>query len=90
MIIEVIFDTPAKHKDGNTWSHLAASDLDTLHSFAKKIGLRAQYFQNKPGFPHYDIKSNTIRNNAIKAGAAMVERKVLFNKLKTWYGNTTN
>lgn len=36
--------------------HLISTNPDELHKFAKSIGLKREWFQNKPGkIPHYDI-----------------------------------
>ena len=55
---------------GKTWSHMwtDGSDLEELHAFAEKIGLKREYFQNKPRFPHYDVIPRT-RRKALKNGA---------------------
>lgn len=77
-----IFDTPMLHADGNHWSHLAAKDIDSLHEFAVRIGLKKEYFQDKPGRPHYDIKSEKFRQRALLLGAKMVNRPYLVDFLK--------
>lgn len=50
---------PKAHKAqkfGTHWSHIwTDKDLEELHNFAKKIGLKRSWFQNKKRFPHYDI-----------------------------------
>lgn len=45
--------------------------LDELHAFAASIGLIRIWFQNKPGYPHYDISKNK-RYLAIRKGAEAV------------------
>lgn len=48
------------------------ADLEELHSFAKDIGMRREWFQNKASkhpHPHYDVFSPRLRAAAIKAGA---------------------
>lgn len=73
----VLFDTPSSEG----WSHLVASDIETLHDFAQKIGLKKSWFQNKKKKnkkqPHYDIKSSML-DKAAKHGAVLVQRKELF------------
>jgi hypothetical protein len=34
--------------------HMMADSLEELHKFAKKVGLKRQYFQSSR-FPHYDL-----------------------------------
>lgn len=58
--------TGARH--GHRWSHMWSSDLEALHSMATRIGMRPDWFQNKPGFPHYDLVP-TRRAKAIELGA---------------------
>ena len=57
----------------NPWCHLWSStnNVDELHAFAARIGMRRTWYQNKPRFPHYDLTGERI-TLAIKAGA--VER----------------
>lgn len=81
----VIFDTPVLHRDGNYWSHLVAKDIETLHEFAQKIGLKHSWFQDKPGMPHYDIKTDRVRSLAKDHGAVQVSRKYLFIFLQVRY-----
>ena len=67
---EEMIDRKAR-KYGKVWSHLFGDDIDELHLFAKGIGLRRDYFQNRPTFPHYDLTPNK-RNIAILRGAKEV------------------
>lgn len=42
---------------GSKWDgggHLLATDIDDLHIFAKKLGLKRSWFQDTT-FPHYDL-----------------------------------
>jgi len=43
-----------------------------LHVFARSIGLRREWFQDKPERPHYDLTTTRSRNRALKAGALLV------------------
>jgi len=62
---------------GNGWGywqgggHLLTSDVEELHEFAKKIGLKREWFQEKTA-PHYDLTANK-RRQAIDNGATPVE-----------------
>ena len=44
-------------RNQNQWCHMwcNAGDEDELHLIAKKIGMRRSWFQDRPGFPHYDL-----------------------------------
>lgn len=57
------------------WSHLFtdSGDLEELHAFAERIGLRREMAQlGKPAWaPHYDVTEGK-RNQAIRAGARKV------------------
>jgi hypothetical protein len=66
----------AKH--GTRWCHLWAADggsIAELHSIAVKIGLRKAYFQNRAGFPHYDLVPSK-RRLALSAGAVAMDLKL--------------
>lgn len=45
--------------------------LDELHAFAASLGLKRSWFQNRPGYPHYDLSEN-MRRLAIRKGAQAV------------------
>jgi len=81
--LNVFIDTPT-----NGWSHLVASDIETLHTFAELLGLKKSYFQNKrkknKKQPHYDVRQS-LYNEAIRKGAVPVTRAELINFLKETY-----
>ena len=62
------------------WSHLTADTRTELHAFAARIGLRRNWFQDKPhpvtGGPdvywHYDV-TDTKRAAALAAGAQPID-----------------
>lgn len=39
----------------NHCAHLMADDLNELHAFAAKIGLKLEWFQNRKTGKHYDL-----------------------------------
>jgi hypothetical protein len=57
-----------------TMCHMLADNLDDLHAMADRIGVARRWFQNKPGFPHYDI-CKAKRALAVQFGAVEVDRK---------------
>ena len=63
----------ARH--GKRWCHMwadSADDLPQLHVIARRIGLKFEWFQDKPGFPHYDLVPSK-RRLAVAAGAIETE-----------------
>lgn len=60
--------------DWGKWTgggHMQADTLDELHAFAARIGLRREWFQDRPDRPersHYDLTASK-RDQAIYAGA---------------------
>lgn len=58
----------------NNWCHMwsATNDRDELDAMAKRLGLKAAWFQLTRGmsgeFPHYDV-SPAMRSKALAAGA---------------------
>ena len=59
-----------------TVTHLYADTLDELHAFAKRLGLRREWFQNRKNLPHYDLNSSR-RKVAVSLGAIETTRKHL-------------
>lgn len=59
-------------------SHLfvaPGTDIEVLHRFALRIGLRRQWFQvSRKGFPHYDL-NQARRSKAVRAGAIELDRR---------------
>lgn len=63
-------NVPEKWKGGG---HLFGTDLDELHEFARRLGLRRSWYQGgKKHFPHYDLTKNK-RRQAIELGATDIE-----------------
>ena len=62
---------------GKQWCHLwapSSGDINELHLIARKIGLKRAWFQDRPGFPHYDLVP-TKREKALSAGAVAMDLK---------------
>lgn len=59
------------------WCHLFADTVQELHAFAKKLGLKREWFQvGRVGFPHYDLAGGTWRARAIAQGAIEVPNRL--------------
>lgn len=59
-------------RNGHRWCHLFADEADSeeLHAFARRIGMRREWFQRN----HYDLTPGR-RAAAVKAGAREVDRR---------------
>lgn len=66
------------------WSHLIADSINELHDFASNIGLKPDWFQQKPEKPHYDVKG-MMRKRALDNGAQLVSSKEIVRVLKENY-----
>lgn len=55
-------------RHNHQWCHMWSENLDALHAMAHKIGMRREWFQDRPGFPHYDLVPSR-RKAAVKLGA---------------------
>lgn len=57
-------------RNGHRWCHMWTSpgNEEALHAIAKSIGMRREWFQDKAGFPHYDLVPGK-RELAISKGA---------------------
>jgi Protein of unknown function (DUF4031) len=54
------------------WSHLTADTKDELHAFAACLGLKREWFQDKPGGAwHYDV-TESKRRAALRLGVVEV------------------
>lgn len=56
-------------------------DLNELHDFALKIGLKRAWFQDKPNYPHYDLTTDKAIQRAVRAGAVKISPKEVVKKL---------
>jgi len=70
----VYVDAPVWPYRGMLMWHMFANRVEDLHAMADRIGVQRRWFQNKPGFPHYDI-CKSKRSLAVSAGAVEVDRK---------------
>lgn len=77
--VDDLFTWPGKR---GQWCHMMTDgDLSELHEFAKRIGLKRSWFQNKLRLPHYDLRPS-MRERAIQAGAIEVSGVELAQKCK--------
>lgn len=73
----------------DSMGHLISdTNIEELHRFAKKIGLKREWFQNHDiRYPHYDLTTENMKRKAVRFGAAFVSPKELVRKLnKSNYG----
>ena len=49
-------------------------DLDALHAFAARLGMKRSWFQPHPKMPHYDLTPGR-REAALRLGAVFVEAR---------------
>lgn len=67
--VDDLFKPPkSPHGKVSEWCHMWADTEEELHQMAAKIGLRRAWFQQRQGFPHYDL-SPAKREQALRNGA---------------------
>lgn len=72
-------DEPTIYCDG---THLAAPGHEAaLHRFARRMGLRREWFQPHPRHPHYDVMGGAV-DRAFAAGAVKVSSRELSKMFK--------
>ena len=76
----IYVDQPIHRWRGKLWCHLVADDLEELHSFAAKTGLKREWFQNHRIQPHYDITASK-RVIALKMGAKELTTKEMAERI---------
>jgi len=65
----------------NKSCHLVADTEEELHNFAKKLGLKREWFQKHPKLDHYDLTKNK-RIKAVKMGAVEITRKEMVKMIR--------
>ena len=77
----VYVDLPRWKWRGRMWCHLTADNLDELHKFAQRLGLKREWYQGPPktAYPHYDT---VFHAKALKLGAQLVDSRVIVRKAK--------
>lgn len=66
----------------NESCHLVGDTEEELHSFAKKLGLKRQWFQQRHKLSHYDLNKSK-RAKAVEMGAIEVSRKKIVIMLRS-------
>lgn len=58
--------------------HLASPDLQELHAFAARVGIKRCWYEGfRKGHPHYDITSEAKAQACLEAGAILVTSREL-------------
>lgn len=79
--MSVYVDDARIHYRGWLMCHMFADSLDELHAMAAKLGLKRSWFQRGSVLAHYDV-CLTKRNEAIRRGAILVDRKFLVERIR--------
>jgi hypothetical protein len=57
--------------------HLVSdTSFNELHEFAKRIGLKREWYQNKPPHPHYDLCKRIPGTNKFTTSQTMIKKAV--------------
>lgn len=86
ILVDDLVDYGRGPRGHTVWCHMGTDDhgpdgLRELHAMADRIGLRRSYFQDKPGFPHYDLTPSR-RRAAVGYGAAEVSAQEYVRRTK--------
>lgn len=71
----VYVDTLPDNASWGKWragAHMLGTDIDELHAFAARLGLRRSWFQGSSTYPHYDLTASK-RAQAVGDGAVEIE-----------------
>lgn len=55
--------------------HLRADTREELHAFARRIGLKRAWYQDRPRLWHYDLTTARKRGRALATGAVPVSSR---------------
>jgi hypothetical protein len=66
-------------RNGSSWAHLFADSVEELHDFARRIGLKREWFQGTR-IPHYDVAPGKWQQ-AVRCGAELVDTKAYLRRL---------
>lgn len=74
------------NRNGHRWCHMWSEDIEALHVMASVLGLKREWFQDRTGFPHYDLtprkRAFAIRKGAIQKDLREWLRERLFEHTK--------
>lgn len=79
--VAVYIDAEGIRWRNRLWCHLVADSLKELHDFARRIGLKRQWFQDRGFYPHYDV-TIAIREKALRLGAVDADRPTIVDRSK--------
>lgn len=82
----IYIDRVFHSKYGYTGYLISSESINELHEFAARIGMKQDWFQNKPGFPHYKLLGGNTINKAIIAGAVLTNSRGIVEILQRVYG----
>jgi hypothetical protein len=66
----------------DTAGHLWSADQEVLHAFAARIGLRREWYQDRPVLYHYDLLTARRRLVALEEGAVYVSPRILVRMMR--------
>lgn len=66
----------------NRLSHFVADTEEELHAFARAIGLKRRWYQEKGILSHYDLTTPRAMQRAAAAGAIEISPKEIVKKLR--------
>lgn len=74
--VDALMTYPSRPFGHDKWCHLwdSEDDLEALHAFAARLGLRRSYFQDHPTMPHYDLTASK-HALALRLGAHLATRQ---------------
>jgi hypothetical protein len=67
-------NAPPPFDKGSCHLTIEGDDLEPLHAFAKRLGMKRSWFQQHPKMPHYDLTPGR-RAAALRLGAVFVEAR---------------
>lgn len=71
---DVFVDDPRWRLGRMHMCHMYSPSMEALHGMAAAIGVARHHFQDKPGFPHYDV-CKAKRHDALRRGAIAISSR---------------
>ena len=72
---------PSKQWPFRFGSHMIADTTMELHSMARRLGLKREWYQTRSVLPHYDISPGR-RMAALRMGAIAINNKEVFRRIR--------